>query len=446
MKILLHLDRPFSHLLGGAETWMIMLSRAFAARGHLCEMYFMGDKPPSNAMPKDVVTNSGSLAHCLDMVHRREFDIVHACTEDWKCGIEAVRWLPHRPKLLLIHHGVAHPAWNSRNCEGIAGCSTWAASDQQKTTDVPVQVVQNAIDTVLFHPPESVTPGYPIVAWVARGAHLSQKRIDKLAALAPLLRKAGIRLWIASPDGPEDCAPYATETLLSIAEFWQAVPRQQMPVFFQEIVGSGGCCLSTSSWEGLPMVLLEAQATGCPVIAPAVRGITECVHPDHGGVLYPFDLEPERLAGLIRDTLSDWEGMEARRRATREHICDRFSVERMAQEYLKMYEDAPYPARTDAAAQKALRFASPLKDRDNYRQYRVQAGLKQYRAALELILMNSRVPAACALRAACAMCPTLFLRPRPLARLLKYRGVGRQTRPVARPAIGLPGEQAHGAP
>lgn len=43
-----------------------------------------------------------------------------------------------------------------------------------------------------------------------------------------------------------------------------------------------------SRWpENAPLVVLEARAAGCPVIAPAVGGLPELVEPGVDGWLYP---------------------------------------------------------------------------------------------------------------------------------------------------------------
>src|SRR5207245_934228 len=105
-------------------------------------------------------------------------------------------------------------------------------------------------------PFEGTPKGPPVVAWVGRGSDLGQKQIDKLAAIAPYLRCGGVRLWIADPDGPEKVIASAAQVLTPLAEFWGKVPHEKMSAFFRTVASTGGCVLSTSRFEGLPMAYL----------------------------------------------------------------------------------------------------------------------------------------------------------------------------------------------
>lgn len=63
----------------------------------------------------------------------------------------------------------------------------------------------------------------------------------------------------------------------------------------------------SSAWEGLPMVLLEAAATGLPAVATDVGGVAEIVQPGLGTLVRPND--PEALAkGMIE--MEDLEPIE----------------------------------------------------------------------------------------------------------------------------------------
>jgi glycosyltransferase involved in cell wall biosynthesis len=50
----------------------------------------------------------------------------------------------------------------------------------------------------------------------------------------------------------------------------------------------------TRTWEGMPVVVLEALACGRPVIGTNVGGIVDLIRPDENGVL----VEPEDISGL----------------------------------------------------------------------------------------------------------------------------------------------------
>ena len=94
--------------------------------------------------------------------------------------------------------------------------------------------------------------------------------------------------------------------------------------------------LNTSIHEGIPMSVLEAMATGCPVIAPAIGGLPEIIHEGRQGFLVKNrnpDAFAERCIALLKDkALRQQFGGEARRR-----IKDAFSVEAMTEAYFNLY-------------------------------------------------------------------------------------------------------------
>jgi glycosyltransferase involved in cell wall biosynthesis len=94
--------------------------------------------------------------------------------------------------------------------------------------------------------------------------------------------------------------------------------------------------LTTSRWEGLPLAPLEAMAHGVPVVVSSAPGNVEVV----GQAGFVFDLaDLGAAAGAIR-TLRDEEAMRASLgELGRERIAAEFSLDRMLDEYLALFEE-----------------------------------------------------------------------------------------------------------
>jgi glycosyltransferase involved in cell wall biosynthesis len=61
--------------------------------------------------------------------------------------------------------------------------------------------------------------------------------------------------------------------------------------------------LNTSSSEGIPVTMMEAQSFGIPVLAPDVGGIAEIIS-ETNGRLFPANASPTQIAGEINSLLS----------------------------------------------------------------------------------------------------------------------------------------------
>lgn len=91
-----------------------------------------------------------------------------------------------------------------------------------------------------------------------------------------------------------------------------------------------------SLWEGLPMVLLEAMAAGCPVIATKVGGVTRAVQHESNGLLVPAE-DSDALAQAIVRLLADGALREKFSRNGLLKFEQQFSAEVMARKYESLY-------------------------------------------------------------------------------------------------------------
>ena len=99
------------------------------------------------------------------------------------------------------------------------------------------------------------------------------------------------------------------------------------------------CLLMPSLHEGLPYTLLEAMSLGVPVVASRVGGLVEVLRHDQTGLLVEVgdtDGLASALAGLARDPER---GQRLGSAAAREQR-DRYTLERMAGDYLDVYSRA----------------------------------------------------------------------------------------------------------
>lgn len=90
-----------------------------------------------------------------------------------------------------------------------------------------------------------------------------------------------------------------------------------------------------SDYEGIPMTIIEAMATGLPIVATAVGGVPDMLRQEESGLLVP----PEEMA-VAQACARLVQSRTLRERLGRNARADtqRFSAEHMAQSYAGVYE------------------------------------------------------------------------------------------------------------
>lgn len=92
----------------------------------------------------------------------------------------------------------------------------------------------------------------------------------------------------------------------------------------------------SSDYEGVPLAVLEAMATGKPVVSTAVGGIPELVEEGITGCLVP-PRDPQALAQRILHLAGDPLLRQCMGKAARERALRRFDIARTAREYEALY-------------------------------------------------------------------------------------------------------------
>lgn len=96
----------------------------------------------------------------------------------------------------------------------------------------------------------------------------------------------------------------------------------------------------SSNWEGLPMIVLEALAAGCPIVATAVGGVPSAVREGETGRLVP-PRDPAALAAAISEVLDRPEDLARFSVNGRKLFDAQFSAGAMTRRYEALYTRSP---------------------------------------------------------------------------------------------------------
>lgn len=91
-----------------------------------------------------------------------------------------------------------------------------------------------------------------------------------------------------------------------------------------------------SIWEGLPLVVLEAMAAGCPVVASSVGGVPTAVEHERTGLLVE-PRRPDELADALVRVLGDERRREEMSRENRRVFEEKFNADAMTRAYESLY-------------------------------------------------------------------------------------------------------------
>jgi len=91
--------------------------------------------------------------------------------------------------------------------------------------------------------------------------------------------------------------------------------------------------------EGLPVSLIEAMALGLPAVVTDAGGMPEVIQASGAGLVVPRS-QPEAFARAILDLLARPDRLPLLSQAARRCYQERFTLQRMADEYMALYRDA----------------------------------------------------------------------------------------------------------
>lgn len=221
---------------------------------------------------------AGRLRGCAVIVHAHGGNI-----ETWLSSRRA-RWvtrLAMRPATLVV--------------------AVWTAGERALAAvlgEQRVRLVVNGVDTARFAPADTTrTDRPPRVLYV--GLLTPRKGVLDLIEASRTLRHQGVEHELRLLGGIPDEGPEAAEPVLAAAEGNAELLGTRAPEQMPEAYAAADVFCLPSWWEAMPLSLLEAMATGLPVVATDVGDVARIVVDGEDGFVVPPQA-PGQLADALR--------------------------------------------------------------------------------------------------------------------------------------------------
>jgi glycosyltransferase involved in cell wall biosynthesis len=168
----------------------------------------------------------------------------------------------------------------------------------------PVNVIPNGVDTDYFVPAIH-EPGIDGFRILFVGRFVVQKNLFYLLDQCSKLKAAfpgKVRLSMVG-DGPQrkELNAYAAKVGLEGSVTWYGWTNKEQ---LRGLYATSSCFVNPSLYEGMPNTVLEAMASGLPVVASNIPGNNSLIENGHSG--YVFDLKKpdacfDALAKMVQD-------------------------------------------------------------------------------------------------------------------------------------------------
>jgi glycosyltransferase involved in cell wall biosynthesis len=174
-------------------------------------------------------------------------------------------------------------------------CQSSTGLERARSFGANAVLMSNGVDTGFFQPPGSPQSRQKTVLAVGRLVE-EQKRFSDLMRAMKSLTDFKVILVGSGPDDLKLRRIAAEQGLTDRVHFAGFVSdRSELRRLYQEC----GVFVSTSSWEAVALVMLEAMSCGAPVVATRIPSFVELITDGADGLLVPVGA-PADLAQAIR--------------------------------------------------------------------------------------------------------------------------------------------------
>ncbi|GGG00526.1 glycosyltransferase [Paenibacillus aceti] len=350
----------------GAENQVVQLCRGFRSRGHqalvvsmvepeayLEELGELGVEVRSLGMAKGVPDPRGIL-RLRQIIKEFGPDVVHSHLVHANILARITRLFVKMPVLICTAHNVNEGGklreWLYRMtdplCELTTNVSEEAVRQYVERKVVPrhkIKFMPNGITLGSFgqgRDKEWLADELGIAAdsfvWLAVGRLVPEKDYPNLfAAFTAVLKQYPGSVLLVAGTGPErpalekQCRELGIEDQVKLLGLRKDIPA---------LMRFADAYVMSSQWEGFPMVLLEASASGLPMVVTDVGGNREAVLDGVSGLLVPPE-DSQQLSDRMLEMMSlSTVELAAMGEQARKHVSERFDMEVIVTQWTRIYE------------------------------------------------------------------------------------------------------------
>lgn len=269
------------------------------------------------------------------------------------CSERVVQW--ETPLRIALNRATVRLA-DAITTNSEAGVAFWA--DRLRMPPSRIRMIYNGVDTTRFHAVPRAAAGPLVIGNLGR-LHEKSGQGGLLDGLQRLIDVPSLPPWRCdiAGDGPEASALRERVRSLGLTSHVRLLGHVDAPERFLQ---SLDIYVQPSMAEGFPNAVIEAMATGLPVVATAVGGTPEAVDDGVTGWLVPRAGHEQAIATRLARLLREPAERAAMGRAGRVRVEDRFSLGRMVEETERLLEDLTAGSRATAATPRARGYGVSL--------------------------------------------------------------------------------------
>lgn len=266
------------------------------------------------------------LLHCMDSVYSPPYGV-----ETW------VRRARFRGPIVLMSQLARRELTGPARATRYVACSADAAEVLALDADGDVIVIPSGYDQDVFRPGPAPPAPRPLLVWAGRSADPQKDLGLFLDGVESLPDHDAVILDASFESSAARSVAARVGSLGGRVRHLGFQSPETVADLLRQAGSSGGALVSTSRYEGFPVTVLDAMACACPVVAPAVPGMSHLVDGTNAVIF-------ERAGGST--ALVEAVGRSAdpglRSRIVERGLADvqQWSSRASAEAFLRVYEDA----------------------------------------------------------------------------------------------------------